>query len=276
MDRLIRFQAASNYTGLDSRSAGEKYVVVYLAPEAQGAGGAEGEMPGATLQLNEDRMTVPAEFADAIPAMIESSGLAKADGLTEWNPELPPNIGFHALACEFESGRIFKTSASGFSDVWAAFAGPLMELVRGQFGRSAAPAEPEMPAEPEAPVEDVTPAEPEAPVAPIYLGPVKDVKAEPLIEPETFTEPEVHVEGEPLEEPGLEYFTGDENEEWLTGSDDLEREIRSADAEIDLAEAELDSVDAKLDLAEAQLDEMGSALDAAEAVLSEAKAKLEK
>ena len=36
MDRLVRLQAASNYTGLGSRSAGERYVVVYLAPGAAG------------------------------------------------------------------------------------------------------------------------------------------------------------------------------------------------------------------------------------------------
>ena len=129
MDRLVRLQAASNYTGLGSRSAGERYVVVYLAPGAAGQETAE-----ATLQLNDERKAVPAEFADGLAGLLEKSGLYGADGLTEWNPELPPTIGFHALACEFESGRIFKTSASGFSEVWAAFAAPFMELVKAQFG----------------------------------------------------------------------------------------------------------------------------------------------
>jgi len=254
MDRLVRLQAASNYTGLESRSAGERYVVVYLAPGAAGTGA-----EGAALQLNDERITVPEEFADGIPELIERSGLMLADGLTEWNPELPPNIGFHALACEFESGRIFKTSASGFSDVWAAFAAPFMKLVKARFERSVPAEEPEELEESEEPIVS------SEPVGPIDLGPVTDVDAPPVetagVSP--LIEPEMRVDDEPLVEPGLEYFEGDENEEWLP------------EAEIDLIDAELDATTAKLDLAESQLEEMESALDAAQAALKEAEKELD-
>ena len=260
MDRLVRLQAASNYTGLESRSAGERYVVVYLAPGAAGTGA-----EGAALQLNDERITVPEEFADGIPELIERSGLMLADGLTEWNPELPPNIGFHALACEFESGRIFKTSASGFSDVWAAFAAPFMKLVKARFERSVPAEEPEETEEPEDLEESVEPIVSSEPVGPIDLGHVTDVDAPPIetAEDSPLVEPETHVDDEPLVEPGLEYFEGDENEEWLP------------EAGIDLIDAELDATTAKLDLAESQLEEMESALDAAQAALKEAEKELD-
>ena len=292
MDRLVRLQAASNYTGLGSRSAGERYVVVYLAPGAAGPEAAE-----ATLQLNDERKAVPAEFADGLAGLLEKSGLYGADGLTEWNPELPPTIGFHALACEFESGRIFKTSASGFSEVWAAFAAPFMELVKAQFGRTA-PA-PEEAGETREPAEE-TPAEPvpetaaaAEPVQPIDLGPVADEPAEePLAteEPEAeepsdepaSCEPEAEEPSDELasceteaEEPAPEYAVGSEEEEWAPEYDDLNGEIKTADAELSLMDAELDSASAKLDYAEARLEDIETALDAAQAALIDAEAELD-
>ena len=277
MDRLVRLQAASNYTGLGSRSAGERYVVVYLAPGAAGQETAE-----ATLQLNDERKAVPAEFADGLAGLLEKSGLYGADGLTEWNPELPPTIGFHALACEFESGRIFKTSASGFSEVWAAFAAPFMELVKAQFGRPV-PA-PEEAGETREPAEE-TPAEPvpetaaaAEPVQPIDLGPVADEPVEELpdSEPEAEEPSDELASCEPeAEEPAPEYAVGSEEEEWAPEYDDLNGEIKTADAELSLMDAELDSASAKLDYAEARLEDIETALDAAQAALIDAEAELD-
>ncbi|MBR3052587.1 MAG: hypothetical protein IKG59_00475 [Firmicutes bacterium] len=273
MDRLVRLQAASNYTGLGSRSAGERYVVVYLAPGAAGHEAAE-----ATLQLNDERKAVPAEFAEGLAGLLEKSGLYGADGLTEWNPELPPTIGFHALACEFESGRIFKTSASGFSEVWAAFAAPFMELVQAQFGRPV-PA-PEEAGETREPAEE-TPAEPvpetaaaAEPVQPIDLGPVADEPAEELTESETPSDEPAGCEPA-AEEPVPEYAVGSEEEEWAPEYEDLNSEIKTADAELSLMDAELDSASAKLDYAEARLEDIETALDAAQAALIDAEAELD-
>ena len=279
MDRLVRLQAASNYTGLGSRSAGERYVVVYLAPGAAGSEAAE-----ATLQLNDERKAVPAEFADGLAGLLEKSGLYGADGLTEWNPELPPTIGFHALACEFESGRIFKTSASGFSEVWAAFAAPFMELVQAQFGRPV-PAPEEAEETPAEPVPETAAAA--EPVQPIDLGPVADEPAEELSESGSaadITESEPEAE-EPADEPASceaaaeepvpEYAVGSEEEEWAPEYDDLNGEIKTADAELSLIDAELDSASAKLDYAEARLEDIETALDAAQAALIDAEAELD-
>ena len=266
MDRLVRLQAASNYTGLGSRSAGERYVVVYLAPGAAGPEAAE-----ATLQLNDERKAVPAEFAEGLAGLLEKSGLYGADGLTEWNPELPPTIGFHALACEFESGRIFKTSASGFSEVWAAFAAPFMELVKAQFGRPVPAPEEAGEAQAEHVPETAAAAEP---VQPIDLGPVADEPAEELTESETPSDEPAGCEPA-AEEPVPEYAVGSEEEEWAPEYEDLNSEIKTADAELSLMDAELDSASAKLDYAEARLEDIETALDAAQAALIDAEAELD-
>ena len=80
---------------------------------------------------------------------------------------------------------------------------------------------------------------------------------------------------EPEGEPEHEYSVGDEAEEWAPDYDELNRQIRSADAELSLVDAELDAADAKLDLAESRLSDMETALDAAQAALSNAEAELE-
>ncbi|MBQ1483777.1 MAG: hypothetical protein IIZ42_00575, partial [Eubacterium sp.] len=179
------------------------------------------------------------------------------------------------LACEFESGRIFKTSASGFSEVWAAFAAPFMELVKAQFGRPVPAPEEAGEAQAEHVPETAAAAEP---VQPIDLGPVADEPAEELpdSEPEAGEPSDELASCEPeAEEPAPEYAVGSEEEEWAPEYDDLNGEIKTADAELSLMDAELDSASAKLDYAEARLEDIETALDAAQAALIDAEAELD-